>query len=224
MQLEKLGLTYATAFGCSIEFLFRPLPQMLELIVPEMRRMREPAAFTIGIQIRVGDQLLLTGDDHVDVAQPEIAQFFSCAQQIESSLPRALRHHKVTWLLVSDSASLRKAAAVKFGQKLMTMLDVIPGHSFFHSSDEKSPGQDFSDRDKEAFSFAAAEQYLLSMADAHVITTDSGFGRVAAFMAMTMEGLFFELSLKQTQASCRVGIDHTPLELTAGRHAGIRHM
>ena len=224
LQLEELGLTYATAFGCIIEFLFRPLPQTLERILPEMRRVREPNTFTIGIQIRMGDHVLSGVDTTVNVSQPEIAQYFSCAQQIQDSLPRVLRHHRVVWLLVTDSASLRKAAAVKFGQKLLTKLDVNLGHSFIQSSDEKKPGQEYLTRDVEAFRTAAAEQYLLGMADTHVISWDSSFGRTAAFRAMNPEGWLFELSLRQPPASCRLGIDHTSLEVASRHYAGVRHL
>ena len=222
LQLEKFGLTYATAFGCSMEFLFRPLPQVLELIVPEMRRIREPDTFTIGIQIRMGDRVFSGQDTSVSISQPEIAQYFSCAQQIQDSLPRALRRQRVAWLLVTDSASLREAAAREFGQKLLTKLDVNLGHSFIQTSDDKEPGQSFSERDMEAFRIAAAEQYLLGMADVHVITWDSSFGRTAAFRALNPEGWLFELSLKRSSASCRLGVDHTPLEVTSQHYAGIR--
>ena len=224
LQLEGLGLTYATAFGCSIEFLFRLLPQTLEQVVPEMRKVKEPNTFTIGIQIRMGDHVLSGSDRAVNVSQPEIAQYFSCAQQIQDSLPRALRHHRVLWLLVTDSAALRETAAVEFGHKLLTKLDANLGHSFLQSSDEKEPGQEFSERDMEAFRTAAAEQYLLGMVDAHVITWDSSFGRTAAFRALNPEGWLFELSLKRSSASCRLGIDHTPLEVTSRHYAGIKHL
>ena len=224
VQLERLGLTYATAFGCSIEFLFRLLPQTLEQVVPEIRRIREPNTFTIGIQIRMGDHVLSGSDKDVNMSQPEIAQYFSCAQQIQDSLPRALRRHRVLWLLVTDSAALRYAAAVEYGQKLLTKLDANLGHSFLQSSDAKEAGQQFSDRDVEAFRTAAAEHYLLGMADAHVITWDSSYGRTAAFRALNPEGWLFELSLKRSLASCRLGVDHTPLDVTSQHYAGIRHL
>ena len=170
LQLEGLGLTYATAFGCVLEYLFKPRPDVLGIIASETRRIRDPNTFTIGIQIRMGDHVLSGGDSLVNVSSPEIAQFFTCAQQIQDSLPRVLRRHRVVWLLVSDSASLREAAAIEFGPKVLTKLEVNPGHSFIRSANDSEAGQDFSERDKEAFKIAAAEQYLLSMADAHIIS------------------------------------------------------
>lgn len=221
LQLERLGLTYATAFGCSIEYLFRPLPQTVEQVVSEMRQMREPNTFTIGIQIRMGDRVLFDAKRNVNITLPEVAQYFTCAQQIQDTLPRALRQHRVMWLLVTDSASLREAAAVKFGQRILTKLDVSLGHSFIRSSDEEAPGQQFSQSEKETFRIAAAEQYLLGMADAHVISWDSSFGRTAAFRAMNSEGWLFDLSLKNPFTSCKLGVDHTPLEVTSRHYAGI---
>ena len=224
MQLEGLGLTYATAFGCSIEYLFQPLPQTLEQVVPEMRKIKEPNTFTIGIQIRMGDDVLLDANRYVNISQPQVAQYFSCAQQIQDTLPRALQRHRVQWLLVTDSASLREAAVEMFGQKLLTKLDVSLGHSFIQSKHEKAPGQSFLDVDEEAFQTAAAEQFLLGMADAHVISWDSSFGRTAAFRAMNPEGWLFDLSLKNPFTSCKLGIDHTRFEVTSRHYAGIRHM
>ena len=108
-------------------------------MVPEIRRIREANTFTIGIQM--GNHVLSGSDRAVNVSQPEIAQYFSCAQQIQDSLPRALQRHRVVWLLVTDSAALRQAAATEFGQRLLTKLDANLGHSFLQSSHEKEPGQ-----------------------------------------------------------------------------------
>ena len=222
LQLEKLGLTYATAFGCITEYLFRPLPETLRRIAPEMRKLREPNTFTIGIQIRMGDHVLSGVDVPVKFSQPALAQYFVCAQLIQASLPQVLWRHRVIWSLITDSARLREAAVLQFGDKLLTMLDIELGHSFIQSSEPKQPGQAFSGRDMEAFRTAAAENYLLGMADAHVISRESSFGRTAAFRAMHGEGWIFELY--QPPASCRLGIDHTPLEVTSRHYAGIRHL
>ena len=43
----------------------------------------------------------------------------------------------------------------------------------------------------------------------------AAFGRTAAFRALNLEGWLFELSLKRSSASCRLGVDHTPLEITS---------
>ena len=224
VQLKELGLTYITAFGCSMNFLFQPLSPVSQRIDLEMRRMREPNTFTIGIQIRMGDHVLSGGDSPIDLSQPKLAQFFSCAQQIEESLPRLLKNHKVIWLLVSDSTKVREAAIAEYGEKVMTKLDLKLGHSFLRSDDEKEPGQRFSNSNREAFLAAAAEHYLLGMADAHVISWDSSFGRTAAFRAMNPEGWLFELSSKHPLAECRLGMHHTPFQESSRHYAGVKHL
>ena len=51
-QLYNLGLRPETAFGCALNYLFQPLPDMHKMFEHELAVLQNPAVFTIGLQIR----------------------------------------------------------------------------------------------------------------------------------------------------------------------------
>ena len=205
-----------------MKFLFRPLPEILGMITKDIQRLRDPATFSIGIQIRLGDEVFSGTSTDMDLSRPEIAQYFLCAEQIEESLPRVLKEHRILWLLISDSIRLREAAYAMYGHKVLTRLDMRVGHSSVKDSKHvDTAGKIISDEHVEAFRVAIAENILLSMANVHVITRESGFGRTAAFTSLNPDGWLFDLSNKASSPRCRLGIDHTPLNESSSYHAGI---
>ena len=217
LQLEGLGIMYATAFGCAMKFLFEPLPHIVQHVAAELRDLDRPDTYTIGIQIRMGDRALFGDDRDGEILRPEVAKFFSCAEQIEASLPHQLKKETVLWLLASDSAKLRAEAMKMYGKKLLTRLNARLGHSFGKSTFSK----EFADADIEAFQNAVAEHYLLSFADVHIVSADSSYGRTAAFQALNPDGFLFTLALDGKPSKCKIGSDHTNLAEAGNHHAGI---
>jgi hypothetical protein len=157
----------------------------------------------------------LYGDDcEGELLRPEVAKFFFCAQQIESSLPHQLKKERVPWLLASDSAKLHAEVIQMYGKRILARLNVRLGHSFGKSTFSR----DFADADIGAFQHAVAEQYLLSFADVHIISADSSYGHTAAFQALNGDGFLFTLALDRNPAQCMIDSDHTALA-KAGHHS-----
>ena len=216
LQLEGLGLSHATAFGCASQFLFELLPRIRHHIAAELKDLDRQDMLTIGIQIRTGDHALYGNDQDGQILRPEIAKFFSCAEQIESSLPHQLRKERILWLLASDSAKLRAESVQMYGDKL-TRLNSRLGHSFGKSTLSRH----FVDADIAAFQEAVAEHYLLSAADIHIISVGSSYGRTAAFQALNLDGFLFTLALDDNSSKCKFGFDHTTLAVAGYHFAGI---
>lgn len=217
LQLEGLGLSHATAFGCASQLLFKLLPHIRHLIAAELKDLDRQDTFTIGIQIRTGDHALYGDDQGGQILRPEIAKVFSCAEQIESSLPHQLRKERILWLLASDSAKLRAEAMQMYGDKILTRLNSRLGHSFGKSTMSGS----FVDADIAAFQEAVAEHYLLSAADIHIVSAGSSYGRTAAFQALNPDGFLFTLALDDNSSKCKFGSDHSTLALAGYHFAGI---
>lgn len=77
--------------------------------------------------------------------------------------------------MISDSLQLRKQAAAALGGKLLTSLQAPVQHT------RKVKG---TEGEKVAvFRTAAAEMWLYSLADYHIMTTGSGFGRIGSYIS-----------------------------------------
>ena len=77
------------------------------------------------------------------------------------------------------------------------------------------------DADIETFQNAAAEHYLLSAADIHIVSAGSSYGRTAAFQALKTDGFLFTLALDGISSKCNFGSDHTTLAVAGYHFAGI---
>lgn len=52
MQLFEWGLRPETAVGCALNYLFKPRPEVLELVHENFKALRNPDALKIGIQVQ----------------------------------------------------------------------------------------------------------------------------------------------------------------------------
>lgn len=60
-QLRNMGLTPETAFGCAVDFLFAPVPEIMNMIRPSVEYLKN--YLTIGIHVRAGDHTFHTADN-----------------------------------------------------------------------------------------------------------------------------------------------------------------
>ncbi len=74
--------------------------------------------------------------------------------------------------MISDSLQLRKQAAAALGDKLLTSLQAPVQHTRRRGAGDEELAA--------AFRTAAAEMWLYSLADYHIMTLQSGFGRWVA--------------------------------------------
>ncbi len=72
--LEDAGLSPATAFGCIVNYLLVPRPEIFADLGPQLRAINDHQGLKIGIQIRVGDALM-----NGNVTLHDFDAFFACA-------------------------------------------------------------------------------------------------------------------------------------------------
>lgn len=192
-QLKEMGLTPETAFGCITHYLLAPKPEIFLPVLPQLRILRgNERVLKIGLQIRSGDRMMMSPHHQVDSG--EYSAFFSCAEQIEQFALKDGKYDSAVWFLVTDMKSIRESAVKKYGEsKIVTSLQV----SIEHSSKEVSVCQNCDPVSHHGFTGAAAEWYMLSMADYFVVSRYSGFGRSAGMLSMRPNSIYTVINGKE---------------------------
>ena len=170
--LLNSGLRPDTGMACAFHYLFKPRPEVEQLMLDKYGTMLDHSILKIGIQIRVGDRSF-QGNDLVawNVVEP----YFHCAAQIE--MTRARAGQRVVFIFISDSLSLRHQVKARYGNKVVVDTETQPEHTdcFQHH------GTCTKLRMARAMRNAVADLLAFSMADYHVYTAAAtGFGRLGA--------------------------------------------
>lgn len=206
-RLKEMELNPYTAFGCIVNYLLQPKPEIFLPLYNQFEVMTrlDPSVLKISIQIRAGDHIFAAESseyNNIVDAQHMLQHygvFFSCAAQIEEFVLRdkPRRYSSVLWYLATESRTIRRAAVQLYGDKVVTSL-----HSALeHSSKENlvcgdlNGGAGLNEQQcrtvsKEGFTTAAAEWWMLGYADYHVITRSSGYGRSGAYRTLAQETIY----------------------------------
>ena len=175
-QLRKIGLTPETAFGCAIHFLFKPLPEVVKLLIPTMHLLAQRPS--IGIHLRVGDHAFQ--ESHVAQVE-EFANYFDCAKEVEQAF--FVKAEDVVWLLLSDSKDLRRQASEFYGDKVHILSTDNVEHSYGMQVDAPRASLD-------SFRAAVSEHWVMGFTDVHIVDKDSGFGLTAAMRTYETNHIF----------------------------------
>lgn len=178
-RLQQLGLRHGSnTFLCAFHFLFAPSHEVRRLFRKTWQRLSNPAVLKIGIHVRVGDAEFAAPHD-LAKGRGQIEaymDYFRCAQDIEDS--RRAQNQSVLWYVLSDSLSIRLAAQERFGSKVL-----IDRHRAAHL-DCESVATNCSSRALDAsLVLAVGEMLAFSLADVHVFSKDSGYGRSGAWLS-----------------------------------------
>eukprot|EP01036_Dinobryon_divergens_P031872 gene31872-41357_t len=174
-RIQSLNMSKGAAFGCIVDFLFAPHPH---IFLPLLREFDEDEVLKIGIQVRVGDWYWSNTQHTVDLDK-QFYMFFDCAEQIEAFVKLERNFSRVVWYLLTESMPLR------YGSKVITALNTTTEHSSKEKHICKEANCTVS---VSGFQTAAAEWWLFALADYHVISRHSGFGRSAAMRAPGRRG------------------------------------
>eukprot|EP00906_Rhabdomonas_costata_P004702 RCo006956 len=174
--LERLGLRAETLARCAFLFLFTPNAGTRRKAERFLPAVSDPTALRIGIQIRIGD-VVFTSRDNFHVK--DYAHFFDCAAQIEQDR-RKPWHTRVVWYFASDSLSLRREAKKLYGSKLITNTHTPAVHTECTTHNASTCDRSVL---REAFQTVAAEIYVMSKAQYHVLTSSGGIGQMGAWLS-----------------------------------------
>jgi hypothetical protein len=229
----EFGLVPEDAFMCGFFFLCSPAAAIQRYYKQYWDVLQEPGVLKIGIQIRLGDGVF-RGAEKEQPARETLkvgAEWFECARRLEKAY--AAPGQKVLWYLNSDSQQLRKAAKAVYGDKLVTDDDLKMTHPDCHqgSSSSSSSSSNGTAGGGSSSSSAACEQAAMeealqhslgamltfSMADYHVISKASGFGRLGAWMSGRWGNIY---QVVKGQGACTPGKPVPPHE-SAFHYSGV---
>ncbi len=186
-RLAALGLTRHTVLAEAYHFLLRPRAAGMARFSTEVEALTAGAgAVRIAIHVRTG----ASSDAAFAAAAPpplppalivaDYAPFFDCAAEAAYELMQWGGLRRATWLVLSDSPALRAGAAAIFPPG--TLLTRTPGVSVRHSRTSDLEVRAAENVTCDSFLDAAMEHWLFGLADAHVVTSWSGYGRTGALL------------------------------------------
>ena len=190
-RLFDFGLRPETCLACAFHYLFRPSAAVENLYGNTFRRLADnKPILKIGIAVRVGDEVFggrdkREQDDEAylwSIAEP----YFDCASQIEAT--RAQPGQRVLIYLISESLNLRQLAKERLGDKILTDSSTRYDHpDDVHNNkndkyNDRKGGPSASEELDRAMQHAVGQVLAFSMADFHVFTSQSGFGRLGAWL------------------------------------------
>eukprot|EP00884_Botryococcus_braunii_P023637 jgi/Botrbrau1/9958/Bobra.0012s0053.1 len=176
--LYSIGLRPETSFGCIFQYLFRPIPTVLEMYRHDMKVLTDPVILKIGIQVRCGDHVFHENATHVGSSLlPRFLPMFQCAEDIEKT--KLIPGQRSKWVLISDSLDLRLAAIERFGDKIVTWTGTKP----MHTSHDVSHSSDYN-HSVAILQNIVGEHWVFGLTDYQIITEYSGVGRTAALRSL----------------------------------------
>ncbi|EWM20209.1 hypothetical protein Naga_100946g2 [Nannochloropsis gaditana] len=114
--------------------------------------------------------------------------YFQCAREIEHH-KRTPETTKVVWYLVSDSLRLKELALMKFGQDLV-VTSTEPSRHVLCAKDGLTDCNESGEM-AESLAAAAADMMGLAETDYIILTRQSGFGKVAAWLNMRWHNVWW---------------------------------
>jgi hypothetical protein len=206
-QLYDVGLRPETAFACGFRFLFAPNEvtrdetgwqlaeeHLIPLHYPDDEETEKEAmlearnTLRIGIQIRVGDFVFNQPGKAERLSLDDYMSYFQCAREIEHH-KRTPETTKVVWYLVSDSLRLKELALEKFGQELV-VTSTEPSRHVLCAKDGLTDCNESGEM-AESLAAAAADMMGLAETDYIILTRQSGFGKVAAWLNMRWHNVWW---------------------------------
>ncbi|CAF0860494.1 unnamed protein product [Rotaria sp. Silwood1] len=206
MNSENIfGCLYHSLFTYRLSSLIKSIPlissnnqlghssqQILQILL-------SPRFFSIGIQIRAGDQTLTRANSVFDEEIiKRFENYFICSQQIINTNKKLFRDTNQIPIifLLSDSVQIRQAALKRWKFSLECFQSVenqcqsnnndskILSHSdpVFHIA--------MTSNQKLAFQLGIFDQFLFSLCEQHIITLKSGFGRIPAFASLKLRNIY----------------------------------
>lgn len=185
-ELSAYGLRPETAFMCGWFAICSPNAKVQELYQNYWEALREPGAFRIGINARLGDAVFTQQNEDLGDAQLALAApYFTCAEKLEKAY--AVPGQKVLWYFMADALPLRKAAKLKYGSKLLTDIATVTQHPDCRKHNPASCNKEAMDL---SIQHSLGQLFTYSLADFHIMPQDSGFGRLGAWMSGRYDNIF----------------------------------
>ncbi|CAF3075624.1 unnamed protein product [Rotaria sp. Silwood2] len=176
-----------------------------------LQTLLSPRFFPIGIQIRAGDQTMTRTNASFNetIILKKFENFFTCSQQIINTnikLFRETNQIPIVFLL-SDDIQIRQAALKrwKFSLECFQSFDnkCQSNNSSLNILANSNPVFHISYANDRilAFQLGIFDNFLFSLCEQHIFSTESGFGRFAAFASLKLRNIYS--FFRHEQSSCQ---------------------
>ncbi|GAQ81889.1 hypothetical protein KFL_000930350 [Klebsormidium nitens] len=203
VRMLAAGLDRDTLYGCALNFLFRPIPNLASVMLPKAQMLVDVNTFSIGIHVRTDfTDRSMKGLDGEKTVQ-EYWEPFQCALDIETRYAELIGGRQVLWHVASDSDSLRQDARAVYGQgrRHVYVLDAKPTNAYIQSKSDSQPcSYEWDCLDPvpiKALEATFVEWWLFSLNDFFVIT-DSGMSASSVGRSMK-RNTTYHLSIDQEE-------------------------
>jgi hypothetical protein len=234
---EDLQMNTSNLFGCLYHSLYTyKLSELIQTVAINAQKdpldhsskqilqtLLSPSVFSIGLQIRAGDQQMLetnvppSSSDTQETTILNFTQhFFQCAQELinaDASFMNNTKQIPVVFLL-SDSYRIRRAALKRWPlslQRLPSFRNECQWQTDrLHVLSSSRPVlhiQYATDRAL-AFRLGMFDVFLFSLCEQHLISAESGFGRIPAFASLKLRNIY-SLLLNERKSCLKEGISHS---------------
>jgi hypothetical protein len=117
----------------------------------------------------------------MQIAEP----YFECAQRLEAAF--GVPGKTTVWYLMSESHALRVAAHDRYGEKVVTDTKLAMSHP---DCKAHNPGACNADSMHDSLRHSIGQLVTFSLADYHIYTRSSGFGRLGAWLSGSWANLY----------------------------------
>eukprot|EP01038_Epipyxis_sp_PR26KG_P012227 gene12227-16377_t len=187
--VQKYGFVNENAcFMCTFHYLFRPNKHVKSRFQSMWDILSDKSLFKIGIQIRTGDHVFhqqhhdsSINNMKVENILSQYSSYFKCAIEIEKEYQ--LTYQKVVWYVISESKILKSAISNYYGDKVITDKTTLLKHIHCETNSLLKQDCDSNSMDP-SMQIAFGELFTFSLMNFHVITRDSGFGRLGAWASL----------------------------------------
>ncbi|CAF2513862.1 unnamed protein product [Rotaria sp. Silwood2] len=192
-----------------------------------LQTLLSPRFFPIGMQIRAGDETITGKRNFSDekTILKKFENFFTCSRQIINTNKKLFRETNQIPIifLLSDDFQIRQAALKRWKFSLECFQSFENNCQWNNNDLYILTNSDpvfhitYTTNQRLAFQLGIFDHFLFSLCEQHLITTASGFGRIAAFASLKLRNIY-SLFLDE-QPSC--DNQSLPLAVSGHHYSGI---
>ncbi|BDA51680.1 hypothetical protein COCOBI_19-2360 [Coccomyxa sp. Obi] len=176
-----------------------------------------PSALKIGVGIRAGDAVFNGHKVSVDFGDA----YVDCALQIEAHWKK--QNQPVIWYVMSESLELRSAIKENYGKERTIITDTSTVMQHINCKDYGQNACHPNVTADDALRMAAGQVWVFSATDIQVISKESGFARMGAFLSSRFHNIYSIDGIHAPGNPRRCGrTEYDTVEASAQHSSGIR--
>jgi hypothetical protein len=215
--MQRLGVVEDHAFGCALDYMFQPRPDIMNEFLEELFVLRDPERPpVIGLHLRSGDNVFTNksyAGDGVDIVRRKFSSAFDCVRQVSTYLEASGRVRPIIYVL-SDDVDVRAAVPkILTDKSVLVNTNIVPQHT--------GPYQMATTVSSKGLQAAAIEFWLFGEADVQITYSLSGYGRASAARSIPFKPMRVHVIKNYTMLQSCLPRDEVTFEAISKMKPGI---